>query len=769
MFRAVSRRQDQILITFCSALVVIGIWSSGLFTTFRLRLSDLFFVGSSSSVVQSENADDSGHIAIIAIDDRSLQAYGRSPNEWDRAVYGELVDVLSGSGARVISFDLIFSETGEGDAALAESLNRARTGESRTRIVLPIAGAGTLTADNNLPVSGIRFPSSLRPIASLADQADYLAYVNTVIDVDGLIRRQPSIVETDDGDAAYSFSLATYFAYLRIPAGAAAQLISAEPGRFSLAGSTVVYHDDLGFWRQNFFGVFSSPFPVYSLADVLNGSVDAAAFDGKIVLVGLVNSQGISDNYYIPLTSDGRPIAGVEILAHAITSLIRNSVPYEQGEFSAILMIVLASALSTALYLRLQWYGKLVVAPLMLLGLFVFASINFSLRAELISLFDGALALLLPLGLSLGYEIRFERRAREQAEQLFRSVDGQRRLLDAVLMRSPLPLVIINRGLQIIRSNRTFDAQFGSGSPNLLTRLSHGGLPEDSYDKVKQCLLSGDSAPTKVAFGETAYVIQSAPVYESDFVVAALTDVTSLDQLAALKTRLIRIAAHDIRNPLSSIIGFSDLLLLDSEEYSKKQIDMLERIKRSAESINTIMVNLLKLEQLRSSKLPLEPVLPSLWLSQIAEGHAPEMARRQHKFVLDIADGIPFMMAEPIQLGQAVSNLLNNAAKYTPDGGRIVLHARMEGAARLRIAVQDNGLGIPKEAQPGLFTEFYRVQHGAAADRQGTGLGLSLVKTIVEAHQGRVWLESDEGKGSTFFMELPVNDATSPERTLPQP
>ncbi|MCK6577036.1 MAG: CHASE2 and HATPase_c domain-containing protein [Anaerolineae bacterium] len=768
MFRAISRRQDQILITACSALLVIGIWSSGLLTTFRLRLSDLFFVGSSSSVVGSERADDSAPISIIAIDDRSLQAYGRSPNEWDRAVYGELVDFLSESGARVIAFDLIFSETGEGDTALAAALNRARTGVSRTRIVLPIAGADTLTADSNLPTSGIRFPSSLRPIAPLAEQADYLAYVNTVIDVDGLIRRQPSFIETDNGGVTFSFSLATYLAYLRIPAAAASQLIAAETGRFSLAGATVVYHDDLGFWRQNFFGVFSSPFPIYSLTDVVNGSVDAAVFDDQIVLVGLVNSQGVSDNYYIPLTSDGRPIAGVEILAHAITTLLRNSVPYEQGEVSTILMIVLASMLSTAMYLRLRWYGKLVVAPLMLLGLFVFASVNFSLRTELISLFDGTLALLLPMGLSLGYEIRIERHARERAEQLFRSSDGQRRLLDAVFMRSPLPLIIVNRDLQIIRSNRTFDAQFGSGSPNLLARLSHGGLPENSHDNVRRSLLSGDSAPTKVTVGEKAFVIQSAPVYESDFVVAALTDVTSLDQLAALKTRLIRIAAHDIRNPLSSIIGFSDLLLLDVEAYSKKQIDMLERIKRSAESINTIMVNLLKLEQLRSSKLPLEPVLPSLWLSQVAEGHAPEMERHQHEFILDIAEDMPSMMAEPIQLGQAVSNLLSNAAKYTPDGGRIVLHARMEGAARLRIEVQDNGLGIPTEAQSGLFTEFYRVQHGAAADRQGTGLGLSLVKTIVEAHHGRVWLESDEGEGSTFFMELPVNDGTYPERALPQ-
>ncbi|MBK8025864.1 MAG: CHASE2 domain-containing protein [Chloroflexi bacterium] len=758
--RISSRTRDQIIIIAVAVLVVMMIWQSGFFTTARLRISDFFFVGtisSSATVQRSEPAP----ISIIAIDDQSLQAYGRSLTSWDRTIYANLVDLLSASGARVVAFDLIFSEPSEADAAVAEALEAARAGDNRMRSVLAVAGAGTLTRDTSLSADGIRFQSALEPVQAIAEQADYLGYVNTVTDVDGLIRRQPSLIGTESGEVGFSFVLATYLAYLRVPASAAEQLFSFEDNAFALSEGTTVHHDNFGFWRQNFVDITREPFPTYSLVDVLEGTINPSDFDGKIVMVGLANSQGLADTYYVPLVTEGRPVAGVQILAHGVATLLYNEVPFEQSPASIVVMLTLLAVVSSIVFLRIRWYVKLIAAPLFVLLFFVGASVNFSLRHELVNLFDGTLAILLPVGLTLGYEIRVERRARTEAELLFKSADGQRRLLDAVLMRSPLPMIIVNCDLHIIRSNRAFDALFGSGNPSLLSRLSGGGLNENTFDDVRACLIGPKRAAAKIVCGESSFMLQAAPIQESDFVVATMTDVTSLDQLAELKTRLIRIAAHDIRNPLSSIIGFVELLMLDRKVLSERQIDMLERTKRSADSINAIITNLLKLEQLRSAKLPMQPVMPAIWLGQIAEGHGPDMARRQHHFVTEIQGELPVINAEPIQLGQAVSNLLSNAAKYTPDGGEILLRAKGTEAGHLRIEVTDNGFGIPKDAQDQIFAEFYRVQHGQAAERPGTGLGLSLVKTIVEAHRGRVWVESEEGKGSSFFIELPVNESKS--------
>ncbi len=113
-----------------------------------------------------------------------------------------------------------------------------------------------------------------------------------------------------------------------------------------------------------------------------------------------------------------------------------------------------------------------------------------------------------------------------------------------------------------------------------------------------------------------------------------------------------------------------------------------------------------------------------------------------------------------MQLGQAFSNLLGNAAKYTPDGGRIRFVISHGTPQKILIRVIDNGYGIAKDAQKELFTEFYRVRAEAVSKIEGTGLGLSLVRTIVEAHRGRVWVDSDEGKGSTFSIELPLIESS---------
>ena len=108
------------------------------------------------------------------------------------------------------------------------------------------------------------------------------------------------------------------------------------------------------------------------------------------------------------------------------------------------------------------------------------------------------------------------------------------------------------------------------------------------------------------------------------------------------------------------------------------------------------------------------------------------------------------------QLVQAVSNIVGNAIKYTPEGGRI--HVRMFATAEqtIRLEVQDTGYGMPKEALAKLFTDFYRVRTQATAHISGTGLGLSLVKSVVVAHEGKIWVESEEGVGSTFTIELPT-------------
>jgi len=251
-------------------------------------------------------------------------------------------------------------------------------------------------------------------------------------------------------------------------------------------------------------------------------------------------------------------------------------------------------------------------------------------------------------------------------------------------------------------------------------------------------------------------LLRSSMISQTELRVVTLSEVTTIEQLSDLKTRLIRIAAHDIRNPLSSVIGFVDVLMLDKKNLTPRQTDLLQRVKGAGESINQILSGILKLEQLRSASLPLERLSPNALIEGIADRHDSDMVRREHIFIRTIAPDLPDINAEPTQLGQAISNLLSNAAKYTPNGGRIELRVLLTDQKRLRIEIQDNGYGIPESAQEQLFTEFYRVTSKMLGDISGTGLGLSLVKSIIIAHSGRVWVHSVEDEGSTFFIELPT-------------
>ncbi|MGB9628009.1 MAG: sensor histidine kinase, partial [Thermodesulfobacteriota bacterium] len=115
-----------------------------------------------------------------------------------------------------------------------------------------------------------------------------------------------------------------------------------------------------------------------------------------------------------------------------------------------------------------------------------------------------------------------------------------------------------------------------------------------------------------------------------------------------------------------------------------------------------------------------------------------------------------FLMGDPYYLEQILINLLDNAIKYTPEGGEIILSAKERPPIEVELSVKDNGLGIPEEDLPRIFERFYRVDKGRSQELGGTGLGLSIVKHLVQAHGGKVWVESQVGKGSTFYFTLPA-------------
>jgi len=237
------------------------------------------------------------------------------------------------------------------------------------------------------------------------------------------------------------------------------------------------------------------------------------------------------------------------------------------------------------------------------------------------------------------------------------------------------------------------------------------------------------------------------------------------------KSEFLANMSHELRTPLNAIIGFAQLL---NEEYfgglSGKQSEFINNILVSAQHLLNLINDILDLSKIEAGKMELE--ISEVDIKELLESSLIMIKEKAIKhgialelIVDDSLDGLK-MEADERKLKQVMYNLLSNAAKFTPDGGRITIHAKKHGD-NIMVSVRDTGIGIEADELEKIFDEFYQVRHVARGKSPGTGLGLSLIKNIVEMHHGSVWAESEgRNKGSTFTFVLPVH-AADPESRPP--
>ncbi len=227
--------------------------------------------------------------------------------------------------------------------------------------------------------------------------------------------------------------------------------------------------------------------------------------------------------------------------------------------------------------------------------------------------------------------------------------------------------------------------------------------------------------------------------------------------------RFIDTLAHELKTPLTSIIAGAGLL----EEELQDKVDescqrLIKTIIRNADTLESRLGELIDIVRTGSDKmrLQLEPVDIKSLVQGVCLQISPLLANKQQELYTDIAASLPIIRGDGPRLEQVLLNLVTNAYKFTPRGGRIIVTAgRQDGG--VIISVKDNGIGIAREEQSRLFKPYSRIN----ADRQshpGLGLGLALAKQVVELHSGRIWVESEPGAGSTFFFTLPLNADVPP-------
>ncbi len=332
-----------------------------------------------------------------------------------------------------------------------------------------------------------------------------------------------------------------------------------------------------------------------------------------------------------------------------------------------------------------------------------------------------------------------------------------RELVESILSESPDPILVLDRHAQVTRTNDAAREALPDAvrtGHTLVSLLSASGLKAETLAKIETEFQFSQPFEQEIALGDHYFKLLFAPLRLNEGAwIVVLNDISALKELDALKTQMIRMASHDLKNPLGIIMGYTDLLL--SGRIKEPPERFLRMIDDNAKRMNAIITDLLNIERLRAGRLDLAPGDIGDLLRETYREYEPQAAEKQQTYTLERPHEPTSSQFDQRQLKEALANLIGNAIKYTPEGGTVSVC--MEANARqVRFQIRDSGYGISKEAQAGLFRPFYRVKTRQTANIPGTGLGLSLVKAVIEAHGGIISVESEEGKGSTFKVELPI-------------
>ena len=698
--------------------------SSGL--TYRLDNQLLDNVSAATKLPSSEQ------IHIVAIDDNSLAEVGGWP--WPRSVHAELVEKLDAAGAKAIVLDVLFLEpsTPEEDASLAAAMRQS------SKVLLP----HTFIDRPNAEEEGRIDP--YYPLAELLAAAAKTGHVAAQPDADGILRRFDLERSTDKGE----------FPHLAVS-------VLDQIGEEELARA---YSDEvlISFEAED-------TYPVSSASGVLSDAYSPQYYKDKIVLVG-ATAQGMGDRYSAP-GQGVRTMTGVETQANLIDSLLTGAVITQvdatwQNTVACMALIILFIAFwflspRACLIITLGLIASLLTASLGLLTLrqmwlpvvpaIVIIVLAYPLwswrRLTLVSRYLDREASRL-----MGPDAQFtQQRGMEYVAQkvsrvkgLIGGIEDSLSYLKQVIEAAPDAMLVLDADNRVQLANEKADELFPKWQEHDAPKLneifatSRATLISDGGEMISEDGRAFLVARAQLAKDETAQLTGE---------ILAFREITALRRLDQERKQMLEFLSHDMRTPQVAIIG-----LTRTNGDAPSPEDTMTRIRKQANRTLKLADDFVQLARLESPELQLEDSDIGALIEEACD-RAYVLAEAKHiEIKQDLPDEPCFGDVDASLIARLLDNLIGNAVKYSPENTAITVGLSCDGEKTHKIIVSDQGVGLPEARVRDPFARF-----GAHATHAGpsAGLGLALVKKVVDAHNGTIEVTSAQGKGTTFAITLP--------------
>jgi CHASE2 domain-containing sensor protein/signal transduction histidine kinase len=700
-------------------------------------------------------------ILIVTIDDYSLQQLGKWP--WSRAMHAQLLDRLSAANAKGILFDVIFSEPDShpgNDQLLAQAACRAGN------VFVPLLREGVARYGQPL--------GEIEPVAPLSHCAKGVGHINAQADADGIVRS----VYLSEGPAQQTRAQLAWLLYEQTLADKENVPMPGTPALPSTQGWQRAHEIRIPFIRSD------AGFPSVPYVSVLRGEVPPELLRDRLILIGST-APGLGDRYVTPQSASMGTTPGIEIQANILNGLLqqRNIVALDErlaallsvvivGELLGLMLVrprralwltlgaMAVALLGSSLLLRLGWWWSPAASLLgMLLGYLIW---NWRRLNAVLAYFGWELA-------RLDSEPKvFPERRRTQApagdvlqgqivalEQAMSRTRDTRRFIADGLEYLPVATLISDPNGRILLANRKAREIFSSSlvGEEMLEQLSELGYPVPS-DGTLPAL----STLEPLEFRDTqarSLRLDLAPLLpaEGDSVIGwllSLTDLSVERDAEEQRAVLLRFLSHDLRAPHSAILALLDVqrhqVSGDTQVFSQIELQV-----RKALNLTEAFVQLAKAE---SEAYQFQPSMFAMLLLDTFDQASSIAHLKNIQLLHDLdEDAEALVLADQSLLTRALFNLLENAIKYSPAGSRISVRVSCaEGWLTCEIA--DQGRGIAVEELPELFSQYRRFASAHGSD--GLGLGLSMVKAVVDRHGGRISCHSVVGQGTTFSVQLPL-------------